>query len=33
MAKTIIEIASTRIKTGGLTSVCFMFAFSAGIAL
>jgi hypothetical protein len=33
IAKTVIEIARTRIRTGGLTSVCFMFAFSAGIAL
>src|SRR5687768_14668418 len=30
IAKTIIEIARTKIGTGGLTSVCFMFTFSAG---
>ena len=33
IAKTIIEIARTIIRTGGLTSVCFMFAFSPGIVL
>jgi hypothetical protein len=33
IAKTIIEIAKTRIRTGGLTSVFFIFTLSAGVAL
>ena len=33
IVKTVIEIARTRIRTGGLTSVFFIFTLSAGFAL
>jgi hypothetical protein len=33
IAKTKLEIARTRIRTGGLTSVVFIFTLSAGLAL